>query len=164
MGRTLIDFATGKLRAFMPGGFTFVAARDMVDGHILAMERGRKGQKYIFSTEFLTVDQLMALYEDVTDRKRPRLRLPPPVMAIIAEVSTFFLTRFFPDAPQRLTPAAVRFLRMQRKADCSKAMRELGYRPTTIAKAVREAYECFVRRNVIPVSTKRVRNSRPQEL
>ena len=63
MGKTLIDFATGKLRAYIPGGFTFVAARDMAGGHILAMDKGRAGQKYIFSTEFLTVDDLMTIFE-----------------------------------------------------------------------------------------------------
>jgi nucleoside-diphosphate-sugar epimerase len=150
MGRTLIDFANGKLRAYIPGGFTFVAASDMVEGHVLAMEKGRSGQKYIFSTSFLTVDELMAMFEEVTGRKRPWLRLPPPLMAGIAEVSSFVLTNFFPNRPQRFTPAAVRFLRMQRKADCSKARRELGYEPTSIARAVREAYDCFVRRGLIP--------------
>jgi nucleoside-diphosphate-sugar epimerase len=149
MGKTLVDFAKRKMRAYVPGGFTFVAARDMVEGHMLAMEKGRSGQKYIFSTEFLTVDDLMTIFEQVTGSRRPRLRLPPPLMAGLAEVSSFFLTNFFPNRPQRFTPAAVRFLRMQRKADCSKAMRELGYRPTSIAEAVREAYECFVRRGVI---------------
>jgi nucleoside-diphosphate-sugar epimerase len=150
MGKTLIDFATGKLRAYIPGGFTFVSARDMVEGHILAMEKGRSGQKYIFSTEFLTVDELMSIFEEVTGHRRPRLRLPPSVMARIAEVSHFMNKHFLPNAPQRFTPAAVRFLRMQRKADCSKAMRELGFRPTSIHDAIREAYECFVRRGVIP--------------
>jgi hypothetical protein len=48
-----------------------------------------------------------------------------------------------------LTPAAVRLLRMGRRADTGKAQRELGYRPTSIAKAVREAYEWFVARGVI---------------
>jgi nucleoside-diphosphate-sugar epimerase len=162
MGKTLVDFARGKLRAYIPGGFTFVAAADMVDGHMLCMEKGRAGQKYIFGTEFLTVDELMTIFEDVTGRRRPRLRLPPPLMAGIAQVSSFVLTNFFPDRPQRFTPAAVRFLRMERKADCTKAIRELGYRPTTIAQAVREAYECFVRRGVIQ-APERVLVSRPRE-
>ena len=154
MGQTLIDFATGRLRAYIPGGFTFVAARDMADGHILAMEKGRTGQKYIFSTEFLTVDQLMAIFEDVTGRPRPRLRLPAPLMAGIASVTQLVQTRLFPDAPQRFTPAAVRFLRKERKADCGKAMRELGYRPTSIREAVRDAYDCFVRRGLIALPHK----------
>ena len=149
MGKTLVDFARGKLRAYVPGGFTFVSASDMVEGHMLCMEKGRAGQKYIFSTEFLTVDDLLKIFEDVTGRPRPRFRLPGPLMAGMAEVSSFVLTNFFPNRPQRFTPAAVRFLRMERKADCSKATRELGYRPTTIAQAVREAHECFVRRGVI---------------
>lgn len=161
MGKMLIDFANGKLRAYIPGGFVFVAARDIAQGHILAMEKGRSGQKYIFSTEFLTMDKLMDVCEEVTGRPRPRLRLPAPLMAGIAEVTTFVLTNFFPNVPQRFTPAAVRFLRMERNADCSKARRELGYEPTSIAHAFRDAYECFVRRGVLAVSGKRVLVSRP---
>ena len=101
------------------------------------------------STEFASVDQLMAIFEEVTGRPRPRLRLPPPLMAGIAEVSSFVLTNFFPKVAQRFTPAAVRLLRMQRRADCSKAKQELGYQPTSVALAVRDAYECFLRRGVI---------------
>src|SRR5579883_1063013 len=127
------------------------------------MEKGRSGQKYIFATEFMTVDQLMGILEEVTGRRRPKLRLPPAVMAGVAQVSSFVLTNFFPDKPQRFTPAAVRFLRSQRKADCGKAMRELGYRPTTVAQAIREAYECFVRRGVITAPA-RVLVSSPGEL
>jgi nucleoside-diphosphate-sugar epimerase len=63
MGRTLVDFAGGRLRAYVPGGFEFVAARDIVEGHRPRHEKGRAGQRYIFSTEFLTVDQLLGLFE-----------------------------------------------------------------------------------------------------
>jgi nucleoside-diphosphate-sugar epimerase len=161
MGKMLIDFATGKLRAYIPGGFEFVAARDIVQGHVLAMEKGRPGQKYIFSTEFMNLDTMMAVLEEITGHPRPRFRLPPPVMAGIAQVSTFVLTNFFPHVPQRFTPAAVRFLRMERKADNRKARRELGYQPTTIAGAFREAYECFVRRGVLAPNGRRVLVARP---
>jgi nucleoside-diphosphate-sugar epimerase len=150
MGRTLMDFTHGKLRAYIPGGFEFVAAKDIVQGHLLAMQRGRKGQKYIFSTEFMTVDGLMDIFEEVSGRPRPKLRLPAPVMAGVAEVTTFVLTNFFPSVPQRFTPGAVRILRMGRHADITKARTELGYVPTSIRQAVHDAYADFARRGLVP--------------
>jgi nucleoside-diphosphate-sugar epimerase len=149
MGRTLMDFANGRLRAYVPGGFEFVAARDLVEGHLLAMKRGRRGQKYVFSTQFLTVDEIMDIFESATGRPRPRLRLPPPVMAALAEITSRFLTRFFPKVPQRFTPGAVRILRMQRHADISKAKTELGYAPTSIRAAIEEAFADFERRGLV---------------
>ena len=149
MGLVLRDFANGKLRAYIPGGFEFVAARDIVAGHVLAMEKGRTGQKYIISSGHVTMDELMDIMARVTGKPKPRLRLPPPVMAAVAEVTHFVLTRFFPSVPQRLTPGAVRILRQFRKADTGKAQRELGFRPTPIADAVQEAYEQLVERGLI---------------
>jgi nucleoside-diphosphate-sugar epimerase len=149
MGKVLLDFAHGRLRAYIPGGFEFVAARDIVEGHRLAMDKGRPGHKYIFSTAFKTVDELMAIYEELTGRPRPRLRLPPAVMAAMAEVTSRVAGRFFPGAPQRFTPGAVKLLRMGRRADTAKARGELGYRPTSVEDALREAYADFVRRGLI---------------
>ncbi|GAC1317609.1 MAG: NAD-dependent epimerase/dehydratase family protein [Chloroflexota bacterium] len=149
MGQLLLDFANGKLRAYIGGGFEFVAARDIVEGHLLAMARGRPGHKYIFGTEFVTVDRLLGIYERITGRQRPRLRLPGSVMAAVAELSTGAMTRFAPTRPQRFTPGAVRLLRMGRHADCSKARQELGYQPTSIDGAIREAYDSFVERGLL---------------
>ena len=146
MGQLMLDFARGRLRAYVPGGFEFVAARDIVQGHRLAMDKGRTGHKYIFSTAFKTVDELMAVYEDVTGRRRPRLRLPGPMMTGLAEAVNFFVMRFAPDVEPRFTPGAVRILRMNRRADITKARTELGYQPGSVEDAVREAYEDFVRR------------------
>jgi nucleoside-diphosphate-sugar epimerase len=69
-------------------------------------------------------------------------------MSGIAELSEMVL-RFFPGIPRRFTPGAVRFLRMQRRADCTKAKAELGYQPTGIIEAVHEAYEFFAARGMI---------------
>ncbi len=151
MGRTLMDHAHGKLHAYIPGGFEFVSYRDIVEGHVLAMHRGRKGQKYVFSTQFLTLDDIMDIFEEVTGRPRPRLKLPANVMAGVAEVTSFFYNNFSPTTPQRFTPAAVRILKQQRHADTSKARAELGYEPTSIRKAVHEAYADFARRGLVHV-------------
>jgi nucleoside-diphosphate-sugar epimerase len=149
MGRVLIDYAHGSLRAYIPGGFEFVSGRDIAEGHVLAMKHGRSGQKYIFSTAYASVDELMALFRDVTGRPLPRLRLPPYLMAMLAEVADKTWYRAFPNLPRRFTPAAVRLLQMRRRADHLKAKQELGYRPTLLSRAVQEAYEDFVRRGVI---------------
>ncbi len=148
LGQTLIDFANQNLRAYVPGGFEFVSARDMVEGHVLCMERGRPGQKYIFSTQFLTVDELLSVFEQVTGRPRPKLRLPAPLMAGIASAADLVL-RFFPNVPRRFTPGAVRLLRMCRRVDCAKARRELAYQPTSIVDAVRAAHAFFVQQGRI---------------
>ncbi len=144
MGQLLLDFANGRLRAYIPGGFEFVSARDIVEGHRLAMEKGRTGHKYIFSTEFKTVDQLMDIYEAVTGRPRPRVRLPAALMLPLAHVTAFVLRRVAPGVPQRFTPGAVRLLGMQRRANIAKARTELGYQPTTIRQAIEEQYAFFV--------------------
>jgi nucleoside-diphosphate-sugar epimerase len=149
MGQLLLDFANGRLRAYVPGGFEFVAARDIVQGHVLAMARGRPGQRYIFCTQSMSVEELFTIYEDVTGRPRPRLRLPGPVMAGLAALSDFFMNRLAPNAPRRFSSPAVRFLRMHRRADCGKAKRELGYEPTSIREAILEAYEFFLARGMI---------------
>jgi nucleoside-diphosphate-sugar epimerase len=150
MGKTLIDFANRRLPAYIPGGFEFVNAADLAAGHLLAMKRGRTGQKYVFSTQFLSVDEIMDIFESVSGVARPAIRLPPPLMAAIAEVSSFVLTKFFPKVPQRFTPGAVKILRMQRHADITRAKTELGYTPTSIRAAIEAAYADFARRGLVP--------------
>jgi nucleoside-diphosphate-sugar epimerase len=148
MGQVLIDYANGRLRAYIPGGFEFVAARDIAEGHVLAMKRGRSGQRYIFSSAFMTLDALFDMYRELTGRAKP-VRLPPSLMMAVAEVGDFVHRHFLPGRRQLLSPAAIRLLRMGRRADTGKAQRELGYRPTSIADAVREAYQWFVARGSI---------------
>ena len=149
MGQVLLDYAHRNLRTYVPGDFEFVAARDIVEGHVLAMSKGRTGQKYIFSTEFMTIDALFDLYSEVTGQPRPALRLSPALMSGLAQISDRVHRYLLPDRRQLLTPAAVRLLRMGRRADCGKARSELGYHPGSIAEAVLEAYDWFAARGMI---------------
>jgi nucleoside-diphosphate-sugar epimerase len=77
------------------------------------------------------------------------VRLSPALMMAVAEMGDFIHRHFLPGQQQLLTPAAVHFLRMGRRVDISKAKRELRYRPTLIAQAVREAYQWFAARGAI---------------
>ncbi|PRQ09586.1 NAD-dependent epimerase/dehydratase family protein [Enhygromyxa salina] len=148
-GKVLVDFANGDLRGYMPGGSEFVRAADLVEGHLLAMAKGKPGRRYLLSTEFLTLDDLLDLYVELIGRPKPRLRMPVPVMKMISRAYAATVRRIVPDAPQRLTPGAIEILAMERHADLSLAREELGYQPTTIREAVREAYACFCERGMI---------------
>jgi nucleoside-diphosphate-sugar epimerase len=152
MGRTMIDYAHGRLRAYIDGGFDFVNARDLVQGHMLAMDKGRTGQKYIFSTQFHTLSDFVQMFSETLGRPPVRLKLPGPLMAGLTGLYSGTLSKLFPNAPQRLTPGAIRILRMRRHADTTKARTELGYRPTDLRSAVREAFEFFHRAGMIPVA------------
>ena len=81
---------------------------------------------------------------------RPKIKLPPRVMHVLAHISSFTLTSFFPKVQQRFTPDAVRILRMHRRADISKAREELGFEPGDIRDAVVAAYDDFARRGLVP--------------
>lgn len=140
LGRTLCLYTSEKVRAYVDGGFAFVAARDIVEGHLLCMVRGQTGQKYIFASEYKTISDILDLYEEVSGIPRPRRRIPTPIMYVLSEVASFYLSRFHPDFPQRFTPGAIRLLKKRRHANIDKAKRELGYQPTSVREAVKEAY------------------------
>ncbi len=140
LGRAMCDFSNRKLHAYVDGGFEFVAARDIVEGHLLCMQRGRSGEKYIFSSGYKTISEIIDLWEEVSGVPRPRRRIPSSVMLVFSEVASFYLSRFHPDFPQRFTPGAIRLLRKRLHADTGKAKRELGFEPSSIRAAMHEAY------------------------
>ena len=161
LGRTLCDYTNGKLHAYVDGGFEFVAARDIVEGHRLCMDRGRSGEKYIFSSEYKTISDILDLYEEVSGIPRPHRRIPTLLMLVFSEMASFYLSRFHPTFPQRFTPGAIRLLQKCRHADTSKAQRELGYRPTSIRAAVHDAYAFHFGRDAImnPLAKRPCRNA-----
>jgi nucleoside-diphosphate-sugar epimerase len=151
MGELLVRYANGQQRVYVAGGFEFVAACDIVEGHVLAMRRGRTGQRYIFSSGFMTLDDIFQIFYDLTGRSKPT-RLPRSVALALATASELLCRHFLPGRRPLLTPAAIHLLCMGRRADTSKAQCELGFRPTSIEDAVRNAYQWFVARGAIAAS------------
>lgn len=149
MGGTLCDLANGKLRAYVEGGFMWMRAADIADGHVRAMEYGRKGQKYVFGTEFMTVSQLFGTFCEVAGIERKLTEVPIDLVGTVAKVYSGTLARFFPKASQRLTPGSIAVLKACRRVDYSKAARELGYQPTSLREAMQDAYEFYVREGMI---------------
>jgi len=149
MGGTICDYVNGKLRVYIDGGFMWIRAHDIASGHLLAMEYGRKGQKYLFATEFLSLRELFDTVREVAGVERELIELPREPVRMVAALYSGTLARFFPKASQRLTPGSIAVLEMRRRVDFSKSVRELGYQPTSMRTAITEAIEFFQREGMI---------------
>jgi nucleoside-diphosphate-sugar epimerase len=124
-------------------------AADIARGHMLAMERGRKGQKYLFATEFMLLSELLGTVLELAGSKRKLVEIPIDLVGTVAQIYSGTLARFFPKASQRLTPGSIAVLKARRRVDISKARRELGYEPTSLREGIAEAYDFFCREGMI---------------
>ncbi len=46
-GKIVVDFLRGAMPAFLDTGLNVVDVRDVAEGHLLACERGKPGERYI---------------------------------------------------------------------------------------------------------------------
>ncbi|ELY39126.1 NAD-dependent epimerase/dehydratase family protein [Natronorubrum tibetense] len=112
--------------AYLPGGLSIVGVSDVVDGLLLADERGTSGEHYILGGENLTFDQAVSRIAHATDGSPARI--PVPAMAIhaagpVAEAASAVAdVRVFPFDRQMAKLATQRMFYTSRKAE-----RELGY-------------------------------------
>ena len=149
LGRTLCDYANGRLHFYIDGGFEFVTTRDIVEGHLLCMAGGKSGRKYIFSSGFLSIPEVLELFASATGVPMQVRCLPSGPMYVFSEIASFILSRALPEYPQRFTPGAIRLLVKRRQANTGRAREELGFTTTDFRDAVQEAYEFHYRRGAI---------------
>ncbi|MDD5014926.1 MAG: NAD-dependent epimerase/dehydratase family protein [Atribacterota bacterium] len=66
MGKLVVDFVKGKVKAYVGGAYDFVDVRDVAEGLILACEKGKKGECYILSGQQISVWQLLKFLEEIS--------------------------------------------------------------------------------------------------
>ena len=140
-GKIVLDFMRGAMPAFLDTGLNVVDVRDVAEGHLMACERGRVGERYILGAENLTLEQIFLKLAEITGRPAPRLRIPYVVAWVVGVISTAFaeITGHEPRAPLD----GVRMARKKMWVNHSKAAQELGYCPGPAAEALRRATEWF---------------------
>lgn len=149
VGKTVVDFGLGKMRAYIPGGFDWVPVKDVVRGHIAAMERGRSGERYLLNGQVHSLDEIMDWLAEFTGKPRPRVRISPRLMQGVALVKDWVERKFFPDVTPRFTYHAIRILTSGKRGDNQRARRELGYEPTPVREAFAEAVSWFQESGVL---------------
>jgi dihydroflavonol-4-reductase len=137
----ILDAAAGRMPAYIDTGLNVVHVDDVAEGHILAMERGEIGERYILGGENMSLRELLSLVAAATGRRPPSVRLTHEVVwPVAAAMET--LARVLPFEP----PVTRDHLRMARKMmffSSEKARLELGYHPRPAAEAVHDAVAWF---------------------
>ncbi|HYQ91551.1 MAG TPA: hopanoid-associated sugar epimerase, partial [Candidatus Competibacteraceae bacterium] len=75
-GRMLIEAASGRMPAYVDTGLNLVAVDDVAQGHLLALERGRLGERYVLGGENLSLRQILVEIARLTGRRPPGIRVP----------------------------------------------------------------------------------------
>ena len=81
-GRILLDFARGRLPAFVDTGLNVIHAQDVAEGHLLAAERGRVESATSSATMNMTLAEILAEAGAVLGRAPPRVRLYFAALAV----------------------------------------------------------------------------------
>lgn len=142
-GRIIVEAASGRMPAFVDTGLNVVGVDDVALGHLLALERGRVGERYILGGDNLSLRDLLGEIARLTGRRAPGLRLPVAPLYPLAHAAEA-LARFTGREPF-LTRDALKMSRNRMHFSSSKAERELGYRPRPHGEGLREAIGWFSR-------------------
>ena len=131
-GQFILDFLQKKLPGVMKASFSPVDARDVAEHQILAMEKGRRGERYLAAGRHLEMREIMAALAQVSGVPMPTRKIPNALLWTIAYLNEFY--HFLTKKPILLSRASVKGI--EDEYDCTrfsheKSARELGasFRP-----------------------------------
>ena len=126
-GAMVAGVARGRYRAYIPAtGLNVVDVRDVAQGHALALERGRPGERYLLGSTDMWLGDLFALIARIAGRPRPRIRVPYGVARTAAALGL-------------VNRQEVMLARTAAFFSSAKAEAELGYRPGPVEPALERA-------------------------
>jgi dihydroflavonol-4-reductase len=141
-GRIIVDFLQSKMPGYMDTGLNLVAVEDAAEGHLLALEKGRSGERYILGGRNMTLREILETLARLTGRPAPRLRIPYGVAYTAGWIENLW-SRLAGKEPQ-IPLEGVRMARHKMFVECSRAERELGFRPGPVEQALERAVHWYV--------------------
>jgi dihydroflavonol-4-reductase len=145
--RLLIAFANGRLRTVIETHLSIVDVVDCAEGHVLAAERGRAGERYLLNGATLELPDAIELVARVTGASYRVVTLPPAVARAAGIVGG--LVGAVRRRDPGVCPELVRVLLHGHRYDGSRAERELGLRYTPVEETARRTLLWYARQGII---------------
>ncbi len=137
---TIVQVAKQRVRVLTEGGCNVIHLADVVAGHLAALERGRRGERYILGAENLTHEALVRKIAAIANVAPPTTILPGSLVRSFAGVAGLLENILpLPISAELLHLAGYSFY-----YDSSKAQIDLGLGPFRSAdEALADAYTWF---------------------
>ena len=148
-GRIVVDFLNRRFPAYVDTGLNLVDVAEVARMHVVALERGTPGERYILGGENLTLKQILDRMSSITGLPSPNLKVPHAVAMVFASFDEMITGRLRGREPQA-TVEAVRMGRKMMFASSANAERELGFQVLPVYAALRSAIDWFVEHGYAP--------------
>ena len=142
-GAIIAGAAFGKL-PFVMGGIQLeaVGIDDAARAMILAAEKGRVGERYLISDKMISNADVVRIAAEAAGTPPPTRSIPLPVSYAMAALGS--VKARLKGTDEQLSWDSLRLMRAEAPVDCSKAKRELGWRPRPVEESIREAAQFWV--------------------
>ena len=140
-GQVIVDFMKGRMPAYIETGMNIVDVDDVAIGHLLAMEKGRIGERYILGSANLMLREVFEILSRLTGINAPSIKLPRLAILPLAYLNLWMAN--ITGHPPRIPLEGVKMAKYKMHYDCSKAIRELGFPQTPPEVALGKAVKWF---------------------
>ena len=140
-GRIIVEAAAGRMPAFLETGLNLVHVDDVAEGHWLALQKGRIGERYILGGQDVSLKDMLAEIARLAGRRPPTVQLPRAPLYPLAYMAEA-IAQLTGKEPF-LTADALKMSRHKMFFSSAKAERELGYRARPYPLALADALAWF---------------------
>jgi dihydroflavonol-4-reductase len=137
-GEMIVRFMKRKMPAVIDTGLNLIDVRDCAEGHVLAMEKGRVGERYILGCRNMTLMQICEALAKISGLPAPKRHIPYAIAYMAGWINT--KGSLLIGRTPTISLEGVRMARKRMWVDCAKAVRELGLPQTppeeSLARAV----------------------------
>lgn len=141
-GRMIVEAAAGRMPAYVDTGLNLVHVDDVAEGHLLAHDRGRIGERYVLGGEDMTLAAILGAIAAIVGRRPPGIKLPHNLIMPIAVVAEGW-ARLFKTGEPFVTIDGIRMAKKRMFFSSEKAKNDLGYTAGPAEDALRDAIDWF---------------------
>jgi len=142
LGQAFLQIYHHKIPALVPGGYDMVDVRDIVAAAITAIEKGKKGEKYLLSGKWHSIREISEIIESFTGKKTVKTEMP----FWVARVGLPFILLFSKitgRTPLYTSESLTIIMGASRKISSLKAQQELGFSPRPVKNTVEDLFTWF---------------------